>query len=396
MSSVKAGAEAWLRHAHSVAALRAMARRRLPRMVFDFADGAAEDERTLRRNEAAFSDWGFLPRPLEGTSSRDQGVELFGRRLAMPVIIGPTGSAGMFWPRGEVETAKAAAAAGTAYVMSHGSSVSIEDLAEVHTGRRWFQVFMYRDRGLTRSLAERAAAAGYEALVLTTDNQILGMRERDLRNGFTIPPRVTLRTAFDMSLRLPWILRQRKAPMVTLANYVSEERKDIVSLAAHIAGLLDPAASWRDVEWLRGVWKGPLLLKGVLHPDEARRAAEAGIDGVIVSNHGGRQLDTAIASLDALPAVVDAIGGRIPVLIDGGVRRGGDVVKALALGATACLIGRPHLWGVAVGGEAGVARVLDILRQDVDRILALGGWDGVAALGPHALVRRAGEDPWPR
>ena len=371
---------AWLRHAHSVADIRAMARRQLPRMVFDFADGAAEDERTLRRNEDAFSDYGFLPKPLDGTSTRDQGVELFGKRLALPVIVGPTGSIGMFWPRGEVETARAAAAAGTVYVMSHGSTVSIEDLAAVHSGRRWFQVFMYRDRGLTQSLAERAAAAGYEALVLTVDNQILGMRERDLRDGFTIPPRITWRTAFDMSLRLPWILRQRKAPMVTLANYVSEERKDIVSLAAHIAGLLDPAASWRDVEWLRGIWKGPLVLKGVLHADEARRAAESGIDGIVVSNHGGRQLDTAIASLDALPAVVEAVAGRIPVLIDGGVRRGGDVIKAIALGATACLIGRPHLWGVAVGGQAGVARVLEIFRQDIDRALALSGWDGIAAV----------------
>lgn len=381
---------AWLRHAHSVADIRAMARRQLPRMVFDFADGAAEDERTLRRNEDAFSDYGFLPKPLDGTSTRDQGVELFGKRLALPVLVGPTGSIGMFWPRGEVETARAAAAAGTVYVMSHGSTVSIEDLAAVHSGRRWFQVFMYRDRGLTQSLAERAAAAGYEALVLTVDNQILGMRERDLRNGFTIPPRVTMRTAFDMTLRLPWILRQRRAPMVTLANYVSEERKDIISLAAHIAGLLDPAASWRDVEWLRGIWKGPLVLKGVLHPDEARRAVECGVDGIIVSNHGGRQLDTAIASLDALPAVAEAVAGRIAVLIDGGVRRGGDVVKALALGATACLIGRPHLWGVSVGGQAGVERVLEIFRQDIDRVLALCGWDGVAAIDPAGLSRIPG------
>lgn len=381
---------AWLRHAHSVADIRAMARRQLPRMVFDFADGAAEDERTLRRNEDAFSDYGFLPKPLDGTSTRDQGVELFGKPLALPVLVGPTGSIGMFWPRGEVETARAAAAAGTVYVMSHGSTVSIEDLAAVHSGRRWFQVFMYRDRGLTRSLAERAAAAGYEALVLTVDNQILGMRERDLRNGFTIPPRVTMRTAFDMTRRLPWILRQRRAPMVTLANYVSEERKDIVSLAAHIAGLLDPAASWRDVEWLRGIWKGPLVLKGVLHPEEARRAVDCGVDGIIVSNHGGRQLDTAIASLDALPAVAEAVAGRIAVLIDGGVRRGGDVVKALALGATACLIGRPHLWGVSVGGQAGVERVLEIFRQDIDRALALCGWDGVAAIDPAGLCRIPG------
>jgi L-lactate dehydrogenase (cytochrome)/(S)-mandelate dehydrogenase len=380
----------WYRHAHSVADMRAMARRRLPRMVFDFCDGAAGDERTLRRNEAAFAELDFLPRPLNGTQSRDTAIELFGRRLAMPVILGPTGMAGMLWPHGEIETARAAAAAGTVYVMSHGSTASIEDLAKAHAGPRWFQNFMYRDRGLTRSFAERAQAAGYEALVLTTDNQVLGLRERDLRNGFTIPPRVTWRNALDMGLRLPWLLRMARTPGVTFANYVTEEQKDIVSLAAHMAGLLDPSACWRDVEWLRGIWKGPLLLKGVLHPQEALRAVEVGIDGVIVSNHGGRQLDGAVSSLEALPAIVAAVAGRIPVLIDGGIRRGADVVKAMALGAAACLIGRPHLWGLAVGGEAGVARVLEILRQDIGRVLALGGWDGIAAVGRDALRPRDG------
>jgi L-lactate dehydrogenase (cytochrome)/(S)-mandelate dehydrogenase len=387
-SSGTSGRPSWLRHAHSVAAMRSMARRQLPRMVFDFCDGAADDERTLRRNEAAFAELHFLPQPLSGTVGRDCTVELFGRKLAMPVILGPTGMAGMLWPHGEIETARAAAAAGTVYVMSHGSTATIEDLAKAHAGPRWFQVFMYRDRGLTRSFAERAAAAGYEALVLTTDNQVLGLRERDLRNGFTIPPRVTWRNALDMARCLPWLRRMARTPGVTFANYVSDERKDIVSLAAHISGLLDPAASWRDVGWLRGIWKGPLLLKGVLHPSEALRAAEVGVDGVIVSNHGGRQLDGAISSIEALPAVVEAVAGRIPVLIDGGVRRGGDVVKAMALGATACLIGRPHLWGLAVGGEAGVARVLEILRQDIDRVLALGGWEGMRAVGREAIGQR--------
>ena len=201
--------------------------------------------------------------------------------------------------------------------MSHASTVSIEDLAAAAPGPLWFQNFMYRDRGLTRSFAERAQAAGYRALVLTIDNQVLGQRERDLRNGFVIPPRLSLRSVLDVVRAWPWALRMARAPL-TLTNYVTDERRDIVSLAAHINDLLDPTLNWRDVDWLRGIWRGPLLLKGVLHPDEARTALDHGVDGVIVSNHGGRQLDGAIAAIRALPAVVDALDGRIPVLLDGG------------------------------------------------------------------------------
>ena len=354
-------------------------------MVFDFCDGGAEDEITRARNETAFADWEFLPAPLNGTSSRDQSIELFGERLALPVIIGPTGLSGMLWPRGEVAAACAAATAGTIYVMSHGSTVSIERLASAARGPLWFQNFMYRDRGLTRSFAERAQAAGYRALVLTVDNQVLGQRERDLMNGFVIPPRITWRSVLDVARALPWALRLARAPL-TFANYVSEERKDILSLAAYIESMLDPTLNWKDVDWLRGIWRGPLLLKGVLHPDEARSAVEHGIDGVIVSNHGGRQLDTALPAVRALPGVVEAVSGRIPVLLDGGVRRGSHVVKAVALGATACLIGRPHLWGLAVAGEAGVAQVLEIYRRDIDRVLALGGWDGIVQVERSALV----------
>ncbi len=369
-----------------------MARRRLPRMVFDFCDGGAEDEITRARNEAAFADWEFLPTPLSGTGARDQSVVLFGERLALPVIIGPTGLSGMLWPQGEVAAARAAAAAGTVYTMSHGSTVAIEDLANATAGPLWFQNFMYRDRGLTRSFAERAQAAGYRALVLTVDNQVLGQRERDLVNGFVIPPRVSWRSVVDVARALPWALRMAGTPL-TFVNYASAERKDIVSLAAYIADMLDPTLCWQDVDWLRGLWRGPLLLKGVLHPDEARRALEHGIDGIIVSNHGGRQLDTALPSIRALPRVAGAVAGRIPVLLDGGVRRGSHVVKAVALGATACLIGRPHLWGLAVAGEAGVAQVLEIFRRDIDRVLALGGWDGIAQVDRGALAPASGPDP---
>jgi isopentenyl diphosphate isomerase/L-lactate dehydrogenase-like FMN-dependent dehydrogenase len=357
-----------------------MARRRLPRVVFDFVDGGAEDETTLDDNEAAFKELAFWPKPLSGASAPGLSTMLFGEKLSLPVIIGPTGLSGMLWPRGEAEAARAAAKAGTVWCMSHGSTITIEDLAREVPGPKWFQVFMYRDRGLTRAFAERARAAGYKALVLTSDNQLLGQRERDLRNGFTIPPRVRLRQGLDLLSALPWLLRMARTPGMTFANYVTDEKKDILSLGKHMAELLDPAACWRDVAWLREIWRGPLLIKGVLHPDEARAAIDHGVDGVIVSNHGGRQLDGAIASVRALPAVVEAAAGRIPVLIDGGVRRGADVVKALALGASACLIGRPHLWGLAVAGEAGVARTLEIYRGEIERVLALGGWEGVAAL----------------
>jgi L-lactate dehydrogenase (cytochrome)/(S)-mandelate dehydrogenase len=308
------------------------------------------------------------------------------------VIIGPTGLSGLLWPRGEEAAARAAAAAGTVYTKSHGSTVTIEDLAREVAGPKWFQVFLYRDRSLTQSFVERAQAAGYKALVLTIDNQVLGQRERDVRNGFTIPPRLTLKAALDAWRGVPWALRMGRIGSITLANYVTDERKDVLSIAKHINDLLDPALSWRDVAWLREIWSGPLILKGVLHPEEARIAIEHGVDGVLVSNHGGRQLDTARPSIAALPAIVDAVAGRIPVLLDGGVRRGADVVKAVALGATACLIGRPHLWGLAVAGEAGAAAVLDIYRRDIDRVLALGGWDGITKVprdAVHALQLQA-------
>ncbi len=379
---------------YSVAALRDMARRRLPRVIFDFADGGAEDERTLRANEQAFANLVLVPKPLQGRQGGDQSVELFGERLASPVLIGPTGLSGAYWPRGEVAEARAAAAAGTVFTLSHASTVAIEDLAREAPGNNWMQVFVYRDRGLTQAFAERAQAAGFRALVLTVDNQVLGSRERDLRNGFSVPPQWGPRTVVDMARHPGWLWRMRQTPRLTFANYVQPgERRDIISLGAYMASMLDPAASWADVEWLRALWRGPLLLKGILHPDEAREAVAAGADAVIVSNHGGRQLDGTIPSLEALPGVVEAIGGQIPVLLDGGVRRGADVVKAIALGATACLIGRPALWGLAAGGEAGVTQVLSVFRREIDRVLTLCGIEDIRQLHGNAgltLYRRPG------
>jgi len=383
-------APAWRRRGYSIAAMRDLARAALPRPVFDFADGGAEDERTLRRNETAFAEVELLPRPLNGTGERDLSITLLGQRLSLPVIVGPTGLAGLFWPDGERCAARAAATAGTAFCLSHGSVCRLEDLAATGAAPRWMQVFIFRDRGFTRELAERAAQAGYDALVLTVDNQLLGNRERDIRNGFAIPPRFGVADLAGMALKLPWLLRMRsELPRITFGNYVRPgEASDIKTLAGRMASLLDPTMSWADVDALRQLWKGPLILKGILHPREARAAVDHGIDGLIVSNHGGRQLDGAPASLDALPAVAAAAAGRVPVLLDGGVRRGADVVKALALGAAACLVGRPQLWGLAVAGEAGVGHMLDIYRREIDRVMGLCGVSQVADIGPDLLFTR--------
>ncbi|MBX6321684.1 MAG: alpha-hydroxy-acid oxidizing protein [Rhodospirillaceae bacterium] len=380
------------RRGYNIAALRLLAKRRLPRVVFDFVDGGAEDETTLRANEAAFRDIALLPHPLDGTSQRDQSVELFGERLAGPVLIGPTGLSGLLWRRGEAAAARAAAAAGTVYVMSHASTVSIEALAGGVSGPLWMQVFVYTDRGLTRAFVERARAAGYRALVLTIDNQLGGQRERDIRNDFTIPPRWRAGNLLDVAWHLPWLLHMARGPRVTMANYRVAGRSDVLSVGTRLVSLLDPGLSWADVEWLRREWDRPFLLKGVLHPQEARRAVEMGVDGIIVSNHGGRQLDGAPAAVRALPAVVDAVDGRVPVLVDGGIRRGSDVVKALALGARACLVARPHLWGLAVAGEAGVAWVLEILRRDIDRTMGLCGVERIADIDRGLLFAT----PWAR
>lgn len=380
----------WVRRGYSVDAMRLLARAALPRPVFDFADGGAEDERTLRRNEDAFDGVDLLPQPLRGAAVRDLSVTLFGKALRLPVIIGPTGLAGLFWPDGERCAARAAKAAGTAYCLSHGSVCTLEALAGTGVSPRWMQVFIYRDRGFTRELVARAAKAGFDALVLTIDNQLLGSRERDIRNGFSIPPRLGLRNMAGMAVKAGWMWRMRgELGRITFGNYVKPgQTAEIRKLAGSMPGLLDPAMSWVDVDAIRRQWNGPLILKGVISPAEAALARQHGVDGIIVSNHGGRQLDGAAASFDVLPQVVEAVAGGVEVLLDGGVRRGADVVKALALGARACLIGRPQLWGLAVAGEAGVAHVLEIYRREIDRVMALCGITRIGDIGPDLLLRR--------
>jgi len=377
---------AFQRHAHSVRALADLARQRLPRVLFDMVQGGAGDEVTLRRNEAALADVFLLPQLLNGAPTRGQSVELFGTKLTSPVIIGPTGLAGLLWPDAEIATATAAAKFGTIYTTSHASTATIEEIGKATEGPKWMQVFLFKDRSMTAEFAARAKQAGYKGLVLTVDNQVLAGRDRDARNGMAFPLRPTARNAIDLISHPRWLARMARRPAPTFVNYGSHTTAS--AFGRLMSEQLDPAANWTDVEWLRGLWQGPLLIKGLLDPQEAMRAQKLGADAIIVSNHGGRQLDGAIPSIEALPSIVDAVAGKMPVLVDGGFRRGIDVVKALALGARAVLIGRPHLFGVACAGEVGVVRVLELFRAEIDRALALGGWDGVDKLH-RGLLRAA-------
>ena len=381
----------WKRRAYNIAALRAESRRVLPRPVFDFVDGGAGDEHTLRRNVSAFDDVALYPRPIGGSASRDLSTTLFGRRLSMPLIVPPTGLAGLLWPDGEAASARAATKAGSVYCLSHGSVCSLEELAETGVGPRWFQTYIFKDRGLTREMAARAQAAGYEALIVTIDTQLLGNRERDIRNGFIIPPTMSAREIANMATKLGWLFRMRRTiPKITFGNYRRPGGgEDLTALAQRMLTLPDPGMQWQDIANLRAVWKGPLLLKGILHPADATEAVKNGVDGMFVSNHGGRQLDGVAAAADALPAVADAVAGRAAVILDGGVRRGAHIVKALALGADCCSIGRPQFWGLSVAGEAGVAQVFDIFRRELDLTMGLCGLADIASIGPDVLARPA-------
>ncbi|HEV7368234.1 alpha-hydroxy acid oxidase, partial [Arenibaculum sp.] len=374
-----------LARAVCVADLRRLARRRLPRAVFDFIDGGAGDERTLRANEEAFADWRLLPRVAVDVSRRTAGTGILGHASRLPLVLAPTGLAGLFHPDGEAAAARAAAAAGVPFCLSTNSVASIEEVAAA-AGRteRWFQLYFLKDRDWMASLVNRARAADYRVLCVTLDLPITGRRERDQRNGFTMPLRPTPRNLLDLALRPRWLLGALRSP-VRFGNFEGLAPSGITSVASHVATLFDPSATWDDVARLRDAWPGPVVVKGILHPDDAVRAVTLGADAVIVSNHGGRQLDQVPASLEALPAVVGALAGRAEVILDGGVRRGTDVLTALALGASACMIGRAFLWGLSAGGQAGVARTLRILADEIDTAMALLGVDTVAALGRDHL-----------
>jgi L-lactate dehydrogenase (cytochrome) len=376
----------------SVADLRAMARRRLPRGVFDYIDGGAEDERTLAANVEAYARTTFRPRVLRDVGEVDPSTTLLGRPLPMPLVLAPTGFTRIADPEGELAVARAAAGAGIPYTLSTLSTRSIEDVAAAG-GDLWFQVYVWRDRGLVEEMVDRAAAAGYRALVLTVDTAVLGRRERDMRRGFTLPPQIGPRTLIDGAVHPAWTWAFVRAEPIRFANVAGRDVGDgttAVSLAGYINSQFDPGLSWSDVEWLRSRWDGPMVLKGIQTVEDAHLAAESGVDAVALSNHGGRQLDGAPATLDLVAPVADAVGDRVEIICDGGVRRGSDIVKAVALGARACMAGRAYLYGLAVGGERGVGRVLDMLGSDVRRTMALVGARSVADLDRALVDRGAG------
>ena len=354
---------------------RRLARRRLPRVAFDFIDGGADSEVTLRRNVEAFERLSLRPRHLVDVSSRSLETTVLGERVGLPVLIAPTGMSRVAGRGGDVAGARAAAAHGAVFVLSTMSSDSIEDVRAAATGSLWFQLYLWAERAILERLLDRARAAGCRALVVTVDVPVIGNRRRDARNGFALPPRLRWRTAADLLSHPRWLAHAPSA--VGAAHFLDDAgvRPSATMEHARLVNrlLANPGSSWRDLTWLRDRWDGPLLLKGTLTAEDARLAVECGVDGIVVSNHGGRQLDGAPASIDALAEVAEAVGDQVELLVDGGVRHGTDVIKARALGARAVLVGRPWLYGLAAGGEAGVAGVLEILRTEIDRALALLG-----------------------
>jgi isopentenyl diphosphate isomerase/L-lactate dehydrogenase-like FMN-dependent dehydrogenase len=386
--------------AFNIADLREMARRRLPKGLFEFVDRGTEDEVSLRNNRAVFERIRFKPRTLVDVSGRSQEVTLFGERHKMPVGIAPTGTAGLWWHEGETALARAAAEAGVPFTLATGSMTAMEKVAEQAGGTLWFQLYMWPDRSLSHKLVERAKAAGYEALVVTVDGVVPGNREYNLRNGFTIPFSFTRRNVTDVLMHPGWLVRVLGRYVLTTGmpryeNYPSELRAKITARPMGRATLRNDSLNWDDLRALRKLWSQPLIVKGILHPQDAVLAADCGADGVVVSNHGGRNLDGAISPIEALPGVVEAVGKRVTVLVDSGFRRGTDVVKALALGARAVLLGRATLYGIGAGGPAGAARALAIFHEEIDRVLALIGCRGVSELSREFLDAPGFELPAP-
>jgi 4-hydroxymandelate oxidase len=352
--------------------IEALARERMEPAAFDYYAGAAGDERTLAENVRAFDSVMLRPRVLVDVSAIDTATSVLGTPISMPLGLAPTAFNRLAHPDGELAAARAAGAARTLMIVSTIATYSLEEIATAATGPLWFQLYVYRDRGVTTDLVTRCEAAGYRALVLTVDTPLLGRRERDVRNRFTLPPGVTKRN-FD---------NVKNAP--TQASRWTNDS----SFSAYVHSLFDASLTWDAVSWLRSMTKLPVLLKGILTAEDAKRAVDCGVQGIVVSNHGGRQLDGAVATIRALPEIADAVQGRLEVLMDGGIRRGTDVLKALALGARAVFIGRPYLWGLAADGEAGVSRVLGLLRSELELAMALSGRPAVASID-RTLVETA-------
>jgi L-lactate dehydrogenase (cytochrome) len=378
-----------LGRAANVDDLRRIAKRRLPGGVFDYIDGAAEDEVTLGRNTGGFDDIEFRPRVLRDVSAIDTSTEVLGNRIPLPLIMAPTGFGRIADPAGELAVTRAAARARLPYTLSTMATRSIEKVAEaqanvtvgldgeaIEANRRWFQVYVWKDKGLLKELLDRARESGYESIMITVDTAVLGRRERDVRRGFTLPPKIGLDTIVDGAIHPSWTWDFVRAEPILFANVVGSADSDgsaPVTLADHINSQFDQALSWSDIEWFQSMWDGPVILKGVQTVEDAVIAADLEIEAIALSNHGGRQLDGAPPPIELVAPVAQAVGGRTEIYCDGGVRRGSDIVKSVALGATACMIGRAYLYGLAAGGERGVDWVIDFLASGMEQTMALTG-----------------------
>ena len=366
-----------LSKAADVGDLRTMAKKRMPAGCFDYIDGAAQDEVTAVNNVSSFKNYYFRPRVLRDVAAISTTTTLLGGQIPFPVMIAPTGFDRIAHSQGELAVARAAKRAGIPYSLSTMGTRSIEEVAEVNDGRKWFQVYVWRDKPLLKEMLERAAASGYEGIMITVDTAVLGRRARDVRRGFSLPPKVGLDTIIDGIRHPRWTSDFLRAEPIQFANVKGSsavgDGSTPVTLSDYINSQFDPALSWSDIEWFRDNWPGMIMIKGVQTVEDAEIAADMKLDGVILSNHGGRQLDYAPSPIDLVAPVADAVGDRTAVICDGGVRRGSDIVKAVAMGADACMIGRAYFYALGAAGERGVDWVLEFLRAGVEHTMALSG-----------------------
>jgi len=380
-----------LSHVVSIADLRALAQRRLPRAIFDFFDGGAEDEVTLRENRAAFERVRLLPKVLVNVAKVDLSAEIFGQRATLPLAIAPTGGISAGRAGAELVLARAAKAFGVPFTLATPAAFTIERVAQEVGGRLWFQLYAVREHEFREKLIARAAAAGYEAMLVTVDLPVSGKRERDPRNGFVTPYSPNWRNSRDVIFKPAWLWEIMVNGLPGMANFEGYKFSSYgkTDIATAVGREMDAALDWEAIKRIRSLWPRKLLLKGIERPEDAERAASIGCDGVVVSNHGGRQLDGASATLEALPGVARAVGSKLTVLLDGGVRRGVDILKARALGAQGVLTGRATLFGAMAGGEPGARRALEILSSELQRAMQLCGVQAVAQIGPDLLAHRA-------
>jgi L-lactate dehydrogenase (cytochrome) len=377
--------------------LRQLARRRVPRAFFEYADGGSYSEQTLRANRADMEAIKLRQRVLVDVSQRSLATTVIGQKLTAPLILAPIGMCGMQHGDGEILSAKAANAAGIPFTLSTMSIGSIEDVAEA-TGRPfWFQLYVIHDRSFSKDIIGRAVAAKCNALVLTVDLQVLGQRHKDIKNGMTVPPEIRLANIIDIASKPAWawsILNGKRKTFGNLAGHV-KGMDNVTKLSTWIQSQFDPALSWKDVEWIKSIWPGKLILKGILDADDAKTAVKLGADAIVVSNHGGRQLDGTLSTIAALPAIADAVGSDTEVLFDGGIRTGADIMRALALGARACMIGRAYIYGLGAAGEAGVTQAIEILKKELSVTMALTGVNRIAEIGPQMIVGGAAKKKAP-